>query len=63
MTRAYDEAMEADRDLSLQVLGALPEEPAYPEREERVNAVNALAAVVLSLKICLKLENFNHSLG
>ena len=28
MTRTYDEAMEADRDLSLQVLGSLPEETA-----------------------------------
>ena len=52
MTRAYDEAMEADRDLSLQVLGALPEEPVPtpgaitpPDREDRVNSVNALAAI------------------
>ena len=52
MTRVYDEAMEADRDLSLQVLGALPEElvptPGAitpPDREERVSSVNPLAAV------------------
>ena len=43
--------MEADRDLSLQVLGSLPEETVPtpgaitpPDREERVNAVNASAA-------------------
>lgn len=52
MTSTYDEAMEADRDLSLQVLGSLPEELVptpgaitLPDREERVNSVNALAAV------------------
>ena len=51
MTRAYDQAMEADRDLSLQVLSALPEEVVPtpgaitpPDREERVNSVNALVA-------------------
>ena len=51
MSHTYDEAMEADRDLSLQVLGSLPEETTptpgaitEPDREERVFAVNALAA-------------------
>ena len=51
-TRVYDGAMEVDRDLSLQVLGSLPEEPAPtpgaitpPDREERVNSVKALAAI------------------
>ena len=51
MTHAYDQAMEADRDLSLQVLRALPEETmptpgaiTPPDREERVNSVNDLAA-------------------
>ena len=43
--------MEIDRDLSLHVLGSLPEEPvptpgaiSPPDREEHTNAVNALAA-------------------
>ena len=52
MSRTYDEAMEADRDLSLHVLGSLPEETVPtpgaitpPDREERVNAVSALAAI------------------
>ena len=51
MTQAFDQAMEADRDLSLQVLRALPEEMVPtpgaitpPDREERVNSVNVLAA-------------------
>jgi hypothetical protein len=51
-TQAYDQSMEADRELSLQVLRALPEEAmptpgaiTPPDREDRVNAVNDLAAI------------------
>jgi len=50
----YDEAMEIDRNLSLHVLDSLPTEPdprpgaiTPPDKEERVNAVNALAAAPL----------------
>ena len=45
--------MEIDRNLSLHVLDSLPTEPAPggitpPDKEERVNAVNSLAAAPLS---------------
>ena len=51
VTIVYDEAMEIDRNLSLHVLDSLSTETAPrpgaitpPDKEERVNAVNALAA-------------------
>ena len=54
VSRTYDEAMEIDRDLSMHVLQSLPEEVmptpgaiTPPDRQERVHAVNALAAVPL----------------
>ena len=54
VSQAYDEAMEIDRDLSLHVLDSLPTEPdprpgaiTPPDKEERTNAVNALAATPL----------------
>ena len=54
VTQVYDAAMEIDRDLSLRVLNSLPTEPdprpgaiTPPDKEERVRAVNALAAAPL----------------
>ena len=54
VTQVYDAAMEIDRDLSLRVLDSLPTEPdprpgaiTPPDKEERVRAVNALAAAPL----------------
>ena len=54
VSQAYDAAMEIDRDLSLHVLDSLPTESdprpgaiTPPDKEERTNAVNALAATPL----------------
>ena len=54
ITRIYDKAMEIDRDLSMQVLHALPEERTPtpgaitpPDKQDRISAVNAIAAVPL----------------
>ena len=52
ITRTYDKAMEIDRDLSMQVLYSLPEERTPtpgaitpPDKQDRIAAVNAIAAV------------------
>ena len=54
VSQIYDAAMEIDRDLSLHVLDSLPTEPdprpgaiTPPDKEERINAVDALAATPL----------------
>ena len=54
VSQVYDAAMEIDRDLSLHVLDSLPTEPdprpgaiTPPDKEERTNVVNALAATPL----------------
>ena len=54
ISQVYDAAMEVDRDLSLHVLDSLPTEPdprpgaiTPPDKEERIRAVNALAATPL----------------
>ena len=54
VSQTYDAAMEIDRNMSLHVLDSLPTEPdprpgaiTPPDKEERTNAVNVLAATPL----------------
>ena len=65
ITCTYDKAMEIDRDLSMQVLHSLPEERAPtpgaitpPDKQDRIIAVNTIAAVPLPPPRAKKLQSF-----